>query len=150
MPVIIKQPENKNEFEAYYNLRWRLLRKPWKMEKGSEKDSLEKKSFHIMASDENNNTLGVGRLHFNNKTEAQIRYMAVNPEHENKGVGTSILNTLEQKAKQEGRKFIVLEARENAVSFYEKNNYVVLEKSHLLFNAIQHYRMQKVLSNTQN
>ena len=137
MGIIIKQPETEKEFKTYYDLRWRILRQPWQQPKGSEKDDLENESFHVIACDEDNKVIGVGRLHFNNETEAQIRYMAVDPEYTNKGIGKLILETLERKAKQERRQTIVLDARKNAISFYEKNNYKLLKKSHLLFNSIQ-------------
>ena len=97
---IIKQPETEKEFEAYYDLRWSILREPWQQPKGSEKDDLENESFHVMACDEKNKVVGVGRLHFNNKIEAQIRYMAVAAEYTKKGTGKLILETLEEKAKQ--------------------------------------------------
>ena len=145
MPITIKQPETEKEFEAYYDLRWRVLRKPWQQPKGSEKDELEDESFHIMACDENNNVVSVGRLHFNNEAEAQIRYMAVVPEHENKGIGSLTLKALEEYASQKHYKTIVLDSRENAVGFYQKKGYELLEKSHLLFDSIQHYRMGKTL-----
>ena len=61
MSTTIKQPKTEKEFEAYYDLRWRVLREPWQQLKGSEKDELENESFHIMACDENNNIVGVGR-----------------------------------------------------------------------------------------
>lgn len=142
MNITIKQPETEKEFKAYYHLRWRVLREPWQQPRGSEKDELENESFHIMACDENK-VVGVGRLHFNNKTEAQIRYMAVSPEHINEGIGALILKALEEKAKQGDCKTIMLDARENAVIFYKKKGYELLEKSHLLFDSIQHYKMKK-------
>ena len=40
---------------------------------------------------------------------------------------------------------IVLEARENAVPFYEAIGYTIVAESYLLFSEIQHYRMQKSL-----
>ena len=145
MPITIKQPETEKEFEAYYDLRWCILRRPWQQPKGSEKDELENESFHVMACDENSNVVAVGRLHFNNKKEARIRYMAVDSEHLEKSIGALILEALEEKAKQECCKTIVLDARENAVGFYQKKGYELLEKSHLLFDSIQHYRMHKYL-----
>lgn len=145
MRITIKQPQTEKEFEAYYNLRWRVLREPWQQSKDSEKDELENKSFHIMACDENDKVIGVGRLHFNDENEVQIRYMAIAPEYERQGIGTLILEALEKKAKQEKTKTIVLDARENAIGFYKKKNYELLEKSHLLFGSIQHYQMLKYL-----
>ena len=46
------EPRTKTEFEAYYDLRWRILRKPWELQKGSEKDELDKSSYHLMVLDE--------------------------------------------------------------------------------------------------
>ena len=122
------------------------MREPWQQAKGSEKDDLENDSFHLMACDENNRVVAVGRLHFNDVNEAQIRYMAVAPEHTGQGIGALILEVMEEKAKQKQCTSIVLEARENAFGFYKKKNYELLEKSHLLFDSIQHYRMRKIFS----
>ena len=145
MPITIKQPRSEKEFEDYYDFRWRTLRKPWQQPKGSEKDELENESFHIIACDENNKVVAVGRLHFNNEEEAQIRYMAVSPGHIEQGIGTLMLEALEEKSGLEHCRTIVLDARENAVGFYKKKGYELLEKSHLLFDSIQHYRMEKFI-----
>ena len=40
---------------------------------------------------------------------------------------------------------MVLDAREPATGFYEKLGYRITEKTYLLFNEIQHYRMIKNL-----
>jgi predicted GNAT family N-acyltransferase len=50
---------------------------------------------------------------------------------------------LEKEAKQKGWTEIVLEARENAVPFYQAIGYTIVAESYLLFGEIQHYRMQK-------
>jgi hypothetical protein len=42
----IRSPETVEEFMQYYELRWRLLRKPWNQPKGSEKDEKEDEAFH--------------------------------------------------------------------------------------------------------
>lgn len=145
MPIKIKEPETEKEFEAYYYLRWRVLREPWQQARGSEKDELENKSFHIMACDENNSIVGVGRLHLNTETEAQIRYMAVDPKNTHQGIGTLILEALEEKARHEQCATILLHARETAVIFYQTREYINGEKSHLLYDSIQHYQMTKKL-----
>lgn len=139
---VICSPITKNEFDNYYALRWQVLRSPWKQDKGSEKDEFEDNSIHRMAM-LNNEIIACGRLHFRNKTTAQIRYMAVSEEFSGKGVGSRILVSLEDAARENKIKTIVIEAREAAVSFYEKHDYQLLEKSHLLFNEIQHYKMLK-------
>ena len=145
MTITIKQPETEKEFGAYYDLRWRVLREPWQQPRGSEKDELENESFHIMACGENNNVIAVGRLHFKNEAEAQIRYMAVLPEHNNKGLGKLILEALEKEAQLKQCKTITLQAREGALEFYKKQGYNTVKKSHLLFDSIQHYEMNKTI-----
>ena len=150
----ICEPKTKKEFEKYYTLRWKILRKPWNQPKGSEKDELENESIHVMIFDEdtkkdnvkNNIPIGVGRLHFNSKDEAQIRYMAVEGKYQGKGLGSLLLKDLEKRAKSLGTKYIILNSRENAVKFYEKNGYKVVEKAHVLFDSIKHFKMRKKLS----
>jgi predicted GNAT family N-acyltransferase len=144
MIFTIKQPETETESTQYYKLRWRILRAPWHEAEGSEKDDLENDCHHVMACDDNGSVMGVGRLQFNSATEAQIRYMAVEPDYEARGIGRAIVNALEQIAQNNHRNTIVLDAREPAVGFYAKLGYEVTGKSYLLFNCIQHFRMQKM------
>ncbi len=47
MEVKICKPLTKEEFKKYYDLRWKVLRKPWKQPKGSEKDEREKESIPL-------------------------------------------------------------------------------------------------------
>jgi predicted GNAT family N-acyltransferase len=140
----VRQPKTKKEYEKYYDLRWRILRKPWNQPKGSEKDELEEQSIHLMAY-EKGKLLGVGRVHFNSSKEAQIRYMAVEERLRGKGAGTMILQDLEKRAKRKGSDHMVLNARESAVDFYKKHGYRIVAKAHTLFGAIPHYKMRKKL-----
>lgn len=132
-----------DELQRYYDLRWKILRAPWKQPRGSEQDELEQSSHHLMAVDSRQTVIGVGRLHFNNIREAQIRYMAVAITQQRKGIGTLLLNTLEQRAIELGAARIVLDARENALRFYRKQGYVVQGPGHTLFNSIAHVKMIK-------
>lgn len=141
----IKQPVSEDEFKNYYRFRWQLLRAPWSQPQGSEVDELEEKCFHLMAVNAEDETIGVARLQFNNAAEAQIRYMAVSKSYERQGIGRKLISSMEEHARNSGIKFIVLDAREAAVSFYKKLDYEITEKSYLLFNEIQHFRMRKEL-----
>ncbi|NOQ88708.1 MAG: GNAT family N-acetyltransferase [Gammaproteobacteria bacterium] len=145
MPFHIKQPGTKEEFKNYYHLRWKLLRAPWKQPEGSETDDIEDQCFHIMAVDDKNEVIGIARLQFNSSTEAQIRYMAVAGSHETQGIGRELIKAIERHAKESSHKYIVLDAREPAVGFYRKLGYKIIEKSYLLFDEIQHYKMTKDL-----
>ncbi|MEX2738998.1 MAG: GNAT family N-acetyltransferase [Candidatus Wukongarchaeota archaeon] len=142
--IKICEPQTKQEFKKYYELRWKILRKPWKQPKGSEKDEREKEATHIMACIDSK-IVGVGRLHFNTEKEAQIRYMAIEEEYRRKGVGSLILKELEKRAKEKGAEHIVLNAREKAVKFYKKHDYKTVKRTYTLFESINHWKMQKRL-----
>ena len=114
----IKSPENKEEWNSYLLFRWEVLRKPLGMSKDSLADSIEDESFHLMGIDEEKNVIASGRVHFNSKNEAQIRYMAVDENFKRKGVGTEIVKELENYAISKGIVNMILNARENAISFY--------------------------------
>lgn len=144
MPIHIKQPETDSEFAQYYGLRWRILRAPWKQPQGSEKDAIEQDCHHVTACTDAGEIVGIGRLQFNSAAEAQIRYMAVEPEHEGRGIGRQVVAALEAIASDHGRRLIVLDAREPAVGFYQKLGYEVTAKSYLLFDCIRHHRMEKI------
>lgn len=142
--MIIRCPSQKSEYDAYYSLRWQVLRAPWEQNKGTEKDDLEKTAIHRVAI-LNDHVIAGGRIHFIDNKTAQIRYMFVKKEFTKKGIGKKILLSLENIARNKSYKTIVLHARESSVSFYEKHGYTLIKKSHLLFNKIQHYKMQKYI-----
>ncbi|MBL0329607.1 MAG: GNAT family N-acetyltransferase [Bacteroidetes bacterium] len=143
--MIIKEPQTSQEFEAYYLLRYEVLRKPWNQPVGSEKDNFEDSSVHIMACDQNNNILGVCRLQYNSPSEAQLRFMGVRENTQGLGIGKLLIAYAEEKAKQQGATKMILQAREIAVDFYKKCGYQIVEKSFLMWNEIQHYLMEKPL-----
>ena len=143
---IIKTPKSNKEFNAYYRFRWEILRKPFNKPEGSEKDELEFSSKHIMLVNENDCILGVGRIHFvinNSVKKAQIRYMAVGEKEQKRGYGKKILLELERIAINNNISNIFLHSRKEAVNFYKKNNYRKVRKTHLLFNTIEHWLMEK-------
>lgn len=138
----IRCPQNPQEWEAYYQVRYRELRQPWNQVPGSEKDHLEHLAVH-RAAYLDGNTVGVGRLDTVDETTAQIRFMAVSETFQGQGIGSALLEALENEAWQIGKKKVLLHAREIALNFYGKAGYELLHKSHLLFGEIQHFLMQK-------
>jgi len=139
-------PNSSIEFEKYYNLRWKILRQPWQQELGSERDSLEQQSYHRMIVGENQQVLAVGRLERVSQYAGKIRYMAVSPEAQGQGLGKQIIYALEALAQQLGITKIELNAREDALGFYQNLSYQQQGFSHLLFNEIKHFVMHKTLA----
>ncbi len=140
----ITSPQTKEEFRQYYHLRWRILRKPWGQPEGSERDEKDDHCYHIMAI-RNNIVVGVARLEFPEKNSAQLRYMAIDNRHQKLGIGQIIIKHIEEHAKQNGAVELFLNARENALGFYEKLGYKNTEKTYILFDCIQHFKMIKTL-----
>ena len=141
--IRIIEPQTPKEFEAYYLLRYEVLRKPWNQPIGSEKDDLETHCTHAMAVDDNNSVIGVCRMQFNSPTETQLRYMGVADSAQGYGVGKKLLGCMEDKAKKMGGTKMILQSREAAVDFYLKCGYAIVEKSYLMWGEIQHYLMSK-------
>ena len=136
-------PKSEADLERYFELRWRVLRAPWDQPRGSERDDREDESIHLMVRDSNGEALAVGRLHLNSPTEAQVRFMAVDPRAQGRGLGSLILRTLEERAQEAGARTIVLNARESAQRFYDQHGYRVEGPAPRLFGGVNHLRMRK-------
>jgi GNAT superfamily N-acetyltransferase len=144
--MLIRSPATEAEFEAYYAFRWKLLREPWNQPPGSEKDEFEGQAIHLAAWDDSGTIVGVGRLHRVVEDCGQIRYMAVDPAQQGRGIGKAILEELEARAIESGIREIMLNSRQDALQFYEKNGYKVLKPSHTLFGVVPHFEMRKRLA----
>lgn len=138
----IIEPVTEKEIAAYNSLRYEILRKPWNQP--LEHDDSEKSAIHAMLVD-NNNYIGVGRLHLIDADTAQIRGMGIDNNYRRQNLGVLIMNYLEQKAKENNVRKIFLHAREEALNFYTKCGYKNVEKSHLMWGQIQHFLMEKIL-----
>jgi N-acetylglutamate synthase-like GNAT family acetyltransferase len=140
----IKSPQTDAEWKAYYALRFNVLREPWNQPLGSEVLADEDQAIHAIAV-EDNEVLGVARMHESAAKQGQVRCVATATAAQGKGIGKAIMAYLEEQAKAKGWTEIVLEARENAVPFYQAIGYTIVAESYLLFGEIQHYRMSKTL-----
>ena len=140
----LKSPSSYREWREYFLFRYKILRKPIGLHRSTIRDKLEKISYHVMATNNKGKIIGVGRLHFVNIKESQIRYMAVDKNFRKKGVGNAIVQNLEMYSLNNDRNKIILNARENAVIFYSKLGYVSLGIIDVGIN-IKHFQMKKIL-----
>ncbi|MFT6918727.1 MAG: thioesterase domain-containing protein [Cognaticolwellia sp.] len=141
-----RAPKNQAELAQYYQLRWQALRQPSQQPMGSEKDDLEAQSYHRVIVDDTDNIVGVGRLHNASQAQAQIRYMAISDPVRCQGLGKLLISELERIAAEVGVKTIALNARFNAISFYQRLGYSDEGYSHTLFGNVKHNKMIKSIA----
>ena len=141
----IIQPSNSAEWEAYFQLRFEVLRKPWNEPIGSEKSEDDATSLHALILENTGNAIAVARIHQSINNQLQVRFMAVKHEFQKKGIGGIMLKFVEKIGVKQYPETteIILHARENAVEFYKSNGYNIEEESYVLFGEIQHYLMKK-------
>ena len=110
-PLILRSPMSPDEWDAYFDLRWRILRQPWGQPRGSARDTMADSAFHLLLMDAAGKALACGPLHSTAPGEAQLRYMAVDEHARGCGYGGRILEALEAEARGRGARKIVLNAR---------------------------------------
>lgn len=143
MPLV--QLTNDPQFiERIIDLRYEILRKPWNKSRETATDALESHSVNAYI-EQHGIVIACGRLQDNGGGCGQVRYMAVASGHQGKGLGKALLQKLEEQASKMGINTIELQARENAVAFYQANGYHIRETSFKLWDLIQHYLMTKQL-----
>ena len=125
-PLILRSPMSPDEWDAYFELRWRILCQPWGQPRGSERDSMDDSAVHLLLLDSARKPLACGRLHFNTPDEAQVRFMAVDENGRGRGYGRRLLEGLKVEAAGRGAQKLVLNARDNVTEFYSKYGYAVV------------------------
>jgi len=143
--MTIRKPLTPKEWDDYYDLRYRVLRKPLNQEIGSERNDGDLTGEHFALYDESNFLKAIARLDDSGDLTAQVRFVAVDQTMQGKGYGRAIMQATEDRARTKGKTKMILHARDYAVDFYLKLGYTVIEPSHKLFGVLQHYLMEKTL-----
>ena len=99
--IAYRSPKSVQDFEQYYDLRWRILRKPWNQPKGSEIVKEDTEAFHIMAEIEGK-VIGVGCIHEIDGNIGRIRFVGVDDEYQKRGIAKQIMQILEDYARVQG------------------------------------------------
>lgn len=143
--IEVKNPRSEKEWDAYYDLRYRILREPLGKERGSERNEGDETGLHFALS-ENDVLIAVARLDRVNETVCQARFVAVESHLQGKGYGRKIMTALENEALKLGYHKLILHARDYALPFYEKLGYTLVGPSYKLFDVLQHFEMFKDLA----
>jgi GNAT superfamily N-acetyltransferase len=144
MGIAIRTPQTEEEWEAYYDLRYRILREPLDQPRGSERNEGDATGEHFALYD-NSVLKAIARLDHSGEQIAQVRFVAVERHEQGRGYGRLIMEATELKAKERGDTKMILHARDYAVDFYLRLGYTLIEPSHKLFGVLQHYLMEKEL-----
>ncbi|TRW48327.1 GNAT family N-acetyltransferase [Aliidiomarina halalkaliphila] len=145
MEYQIVAPKTKQEFEDYYDLRYQVLREPFQRPRGSEKDEYDLVGEHRMLIDANKQLIGIGRLHFNSREEAQVRFMVVKPGLQGEGHGVRLLHALEILARENGAKRVIIRSRDATLGFYLKCGYELHEEGNTVDNPMAEHLLVKTL-----
>jgi predicted GNAT family N-acyltransferase len=144
MDIKIRLPETDEEWEDYYDLRYRILRKPLNQPIGSERNDGDETGIHFALYDKGV-LKAIARLDEHSMNIAQTRFVAVETESQKKGYGKLIMYAVEQEAEEKEYSKMILHARDYAVDFYLKLGYELIEPSYKLFDVLQHFLMEKEL-----
>ena len=137
-----RSPQSIEEWNDYFDLRYRILRTPLNQTLGSERDDGDVSGIHF-ALYENQVLLAIARLDYSNTKVAQVRFVAVEENQQGRGIGRKIMEAVENRCISDGKEKLILHARDYALDFYLKLGYVNIEKSYKLFGVLQHFLMEK-------
>ena len=140
--IEIRTPQTEAEWDAYYDLRYRVLREPLDQPRGSEHNDGDATGVHFALYDDGI-LMAIARLDQASKEISQVRFVAVEFNSQGKGYGRMIMEETERFSKEQGNTKMILHARDYAVDFYQRLNYKIIEKSYKLFDVLQHYLMEK-------
>ncbi len=146
MPITIKTPTTRDDFKAYYDLRYSVLREPWGQPRGSEKDDYEPISRHFMAVDlETGAPVGVVKLLEKSPGVGWFSHMAVRPDCQRQGIGKMLVAAVEQAAREMGFSVLGCMSRLNTTSYFERMGFKVTGLPSSYFGTTQVVWMEKSL-----
>ncbi len=144
MPLLIKQiAHGSAAYAAAINLRRAILRTPLGLDFTSAQLAAEVTDTQLGVFSDNE-LVATAVLTPYDASTIKLRQMAVSDEVQGQNIGSQLLTSAEQKAREMGHTQIVLAARVTAQTFYEKNGYTP-EGGIFTEVTIPHIQMRKVL-----
>jgi predicted GNAT family N-acyltransferase len=133
-----------SEYQAELALRNAVLRLPLGLEL-SEKDTANDANEIHLGAFLAGALVGCLLLRTNSPEQVQMRQVAVDPAVHGRGVGRRLVEEFERRARGQGAREIVMDARETARPFYEKLGYQTIGSVYIQ-STIPHVKMRKSLT----
>lgn len=144
--IAITSPTTRDDFKAYYALRYRVLREPLGLPHGTEKDDYEPLSTHFMAVDEKTGKIvGVIKMYEKSAEVAVFSHLAVDENYQNQGIGRMLIEKVEEHARKQGYHALQTLTRLTATSYYEKRGYEPRGLAGTIVGKLQMMQMEKIL-----
>lgn len=144
--IVIKSPVSREEFKAYYDLRYKVLREPWGLPRGTEKDDYEPISQHFTAEDDaTGELLGCVKLCEKEPGVSWVSHLAISEKHQRKGIGKLLLGHVEETARRQGYTRIGCLSRLNTTDYFERAGYNISGLPSNYFGTTQVVWMEKNL-----
>ena len=141
--LVVKLVEKEEERRAAFDIRLRVFVQEQGVPVDEELDDYDATATHVIAS-QGKKVLGTGRVVYQETGEARIGRMAVEESWRRRGIGSRIMSTLEQAAKERGMAEAVLNAQTYVKAFYAAHGYVE-DGDVFLEVGIEHVQMRKRL-----
>lgn len=148
--AMIRGPYSKEEMDAIYDLRWRVLCEPYGEPRGTETDHLDEPETRTVihkAALAEDGIISTGRIHEEQGERGLwiVRFMATDPSKEGRGLGAQVLGSLEHEARHRGATAAELNANELAIGFYRALGYSAICPARPRFGMTQ-TRMRRELT----
>ncbi len=145
--IVIRHPETKEDFKKLYALRYKILREPLGLPRGTEKDDYEPISTHFIAVDSDTGEIvGTAKLFEKEPGVGQFSHIAVDEKYQHRGIGKMLVDEIEKLCCQKGYHTLGTLTRITATGFYEKCGFSKVGISGNLFGKLQMMWMEKKLN----
>ncbi|WP_373481065.1 GNAT family N-acetyltransferase [Geminocystis sp.] len=140
--VLIKAVSfDSQEYYQAREIREKYLRLPLRIIFTDEDLEIDRYSYHFVAYNEQNMIVGCV-LGIRENHQVKIRQMLVIPEYQKKGIGSLLLNKIEEFFYNLGINHFYLHGRKESIIFYQKNGYIFAGNSFIEV-GIPHQRGDK-------
>jgi len=132
------------EYDEALKLRYKVLREPLNLDFEVEQIESEWDSYHLAIVNSQHKIIAYLMLTPTSKTEIKMRQVVVDFDQQKAGIGSDLVTFSEHFCRENGFQKMSLHARDTAVPFYNKLNYMQVGEPFIEV-GITHFEMYKVL-----